>query len=166
MFMCKQLNLEDSVSEIQHEFGMSDHTRISFNDFLRCRARVLTAAQEGEDGGMDSDTSGIHTHQPHITSWPTMSSDSLGTSSSWLSVYSLSSVSSLSSDSLGTSSSWLSVSLMSSVSSMSSDSLGTSSSWLSASSLSSDSLGASSSWLSVSSLSSDCPNINALVDWV
>ena len=119
MFMCKQLNLEDSVSEIQHEFGMSDHTRISFNDFLRCRARVLTAAQEGEDGGMDSDTSGIHTHQPHITSWPTMSSDSLSTSSSWLSV------SSLSSDSLGMSSSWLFVS------SLSSDSLGMSSSWLS-----------------------------------
>ncbi|KAL8562165.1 hypothetical protein ACOMHN_042000 [Nucella lapillus] len=80
VFMCKQLNLEDSVREIQQEFGMADDTRMSFPDFLRCRQRVMMAAvaMEGEDAGMESDTSGVHTHPPQITSWPTMSSDSLG----------------------------------------------------------------------------------------
>lgn len=83
VFMCKQLNLEDSAMEIRHELGVANNTRISFADFLRCRARVMATAQEGqavwgEDTGMESDTSGVHTHHPNITSWPTMSSDSLG----------------------------------------------------------------------------------------
>ncbi|KAK7497833.1 hypothetical protein BaRGS_00010967 [Batillaria attramentaria] len=78
LFMCKQLNLEDSAAEIRHELGVSEAAHISFADFLRCRARVMAAAQDCDDPDVESDTSGIHTHHPHITSWPTMSSDSLG----------------------------------------------------------------------------------------
>lgn len=78
LFMCRQLNLEDSVAEIRVELGMSESDHISFDDFLRCRARVMAATQDPEDPDLASDTSGFHTQHPNITSWPTMSSDSLG----------------------------------------------------------------------------------------
>ena len=83
--MCRQLNMEDSAQEIMLHLGMDSAQQISFSDFLRCRARVMQEAeqvnlvQNTEDTGIDSDTSGfLITKTTNMTSWPTMSSDSLG----------------------------------------------------------------------------------------
>lgn len=84
IFMCRQLNLEDSAEEIMQQLGMNSQSRISFNDFIRCRSHVMSEMEPPlyiEDTGMDSDNSGLAKQRTMatLTSWPTMSSDnSLG----------------------------------------------------------------------------------------
>ncbi|RUS81579.1 hypothetical protein EGW08_010653, partial [Elysia chlorotica] len=114
-FMCRMLNMSDSVEEVRIQLGLTEMSRISFQDFLHCRARVMLhsntntgtrypmspkhvgagvvvggAGGSGEDTGVDSDAAGTGGvvgnsgnvvvaaatgHQ--LTSWPTLSSDSL-----------------------------------------------------------------------------------------
>ncbi|CAL1548280.1 unnamed protein product, partial [Lymnaea stagnalis] len=100
-FMCRMLNMADSVDEVRLQLGLTDNTKISFDDFLRCRTRVMLessiqhpqhmvfhsmataqspAMMSGEDTGIESDTSGMvgNMSSNKLTSWPTLSSDSLG----------------------------------------------------------------------------------------
>lgn len=100
-FMCRMLNMADSVDEVRQQLGLTENSRISFDDFLHCRSRVMLessiqhaaqrpcpgvasvqspALMSGEDTGVESDTSCRVGHTPvnHLTSWPTLSSDSLG----------------------------------------------------------------------------------------
>ncbi|XP_012942223.1 uncharacterized protein LOC101852647, partial [Aplysia californica] len=104
-FMCRMLNMADSVGEVRQQLGLTDESRLSFHDFLRCRTRVMlesSALQQphqqsqahdleavtspallsaGEDTGIESDASGVMGNvQPasQMTLWPTLSSDSLG----------------------------------------------------------------------------------------
>ncbi|KAH9510233.1 hypothetical protein Btru_042515, partial [Bulinus truncatus] len=100
-FMCSMLNMADSVNEVRHQLGLIDNSKISFDDFLRCRTRVMLesnvqrpqhlvfhnitsahspALLSGEDTGIESDASGMMGSLPanKLTSWPTLSSDSLG----------------------------------------------------------------------------------------
>ncbi|XP_071098692.1 colorectal mutant cancer protein-like isoform X1 [Haliotis cracherodii] len=86
IYMCSQLNMEDSAQEIMAQLGVNTRCQISFSDFLRCRSRVMLEAEQcpyignaADDTGIDSDTSGFQvTTTQNITSWPTMSSDSIG----------------------------------------------------------------------------------------
>lgn len=80
--MCGKLNMEESAEEIMHQMGMDRTSRISFDDFIRYRTRVMTELDSQhymDDTGIESDT-GVHLpHNPNMSSWPTMSSDnSLG----------------------------------------------------------------------------------------
>ena len=43
MYMCEQLNLEDSTDEILQQLGIRKSSRISFEDFIRCRSQVCMA---------------------------------------------------------------------------------------------------------------------------
>ncbi|KAK3590872.1 hypothetical protein CHS0354_033800 [Potamilus streckersoni] len=81
IFMCKELNMEESASEIMQQLGLGQTSQISFEDFIRYRMQVMAEYENTcylDDTGIDSDTSGIAKQQANITSWPTMSSDSLG----------------------------------------------------------------------------------------
>ncbi|KAL3885546.1 hypothetical protein ACJMK2_025597 [Sinanodonta woodiana] len=81
IFMCKELNMEESASEIMQHLGLGQTSQISFEDFIRYRMQVMAEYENTrylDDTGIDSDTSGIAKQQAIITSWPTMSSDSLG----------------------------------------------------------------------------------------
>ena len=40
--MCRQLNMEDAVEEIMVQLGADDSGRISFDEFLQCRMRLIT----------------------------------------------------------------------------------------------------------------------------
>ncbi len=40
--MCRQLNMEDAVEEIMIQLGADDSGRISFDEFLQCRMRLIT----------------------------------------------------------------------------------------------------------------------------
>ena len=40
MYMCEQLNLEESTDEILQQLGIQKSSRISFDDFIRCRSQV------------------------------------------------------------------------------------------------------------------------------
>ena len=39
-FMCQQLNLEDLTDEILLQLGIQKTSRISFDDFIKCRSQV------------------------------------------------------------------------------------------------------------------------------
>lgn len=80
VFMCKQLCLEEWTSHILDQLQVKTSSKISFQDFLRFRSQVLDAEQhtaflDDTDTGIDLNMS--HQHN-QVTSWPTMSSDSLG----------------------------------------------------------------------------------------
>ena len=49
--MCRMLNMSDSVEEVRAQLGLTEMSKISFQDFLHCRARVMlqsnTAAPTG-----------------------------------------------------------------------------------------------------------------------
>ncbi|XP_060602738.1 colorectal mutant cancer protein-like isoform X1 [Ruditapes philippinarum] len=79
-FMCKQLCLEEWTGDILEQLGVNCSSRISFQDFLKFRAQALDTDNhqlltEDTDTGIDLNMSRQHTQ---VTSWPTMSSDSLG----------------------------------------------------------------------------------------
>lgn len=99
--MCHMLNMADSIDDVRQQLGLKENSRISFDDFLHCRNRVMLensiqqthhrschgptsapspALMSGEDTGIESDTSVMVGNTPasHLTSWPTLSSDSLG----------------------------------------------------------------------------------------
>ena len=40
-FMCRMLNMSDSVDEVQAQLGLTEMSKISFQDFLHCRSRVM-----------------------------------------------------------------------------------------------------------------------------
>ncbi|GFS27581.1 colorectal mutant cancer protein isoform X1 [Elysia marginata] len=52
-FMCRMLNMSDSVQEVRAQLGLTEMSKISFQDFLHCRARVMlqTPGQVGGGGG-------------------------------------------------------------------------------------------------------------------
>ncbi|XP_059166215.1 colorectal mutant cancer protein-like [Physella acuta] len=100
-FMCRMLNMSESVDEVRQQLGLADGSKISFDDFLRCRTRVMMESSiahpqhqvfhsmtmapspvllSGDDTGVESDASGIMVTVAgnQLTSWPTLSSDSLG----------------------------------------------------------------------------------------
>lgn len=101
MFMCRMLNMSESVDEVRQQLGLADGSKISFDDFLRCRTRVMLESSivhpqhhvfhsmamapspgllSGDDTGVESDASGMMITMAgnQLTSWPTLSSDSLG----------------------------------------------------------------------------------------
>nr|XP_034320672.1 colorectal mutant cancer protein-like isoform X1 [Crassostrea gigas] len=82
IYMCRQLNMEDMAEEIMDQLGLQSQSKITFQDFLRFRGQVqneeLDLSLGVEDQGIDSDLSGALRHPDNVTSWPTMSSDSLG----------------------------------------------------------------------------------------
>ncbi|CAC5416920.1 Colorectal mutant cancer protein [Mytilus coruscus] len=81
IFMCQQLNMEESTHEIMNQLGMNTNSRLTFQDFIHFRTQVMSdldACQFSEDPTVDLDTSGIGNQHTNVTSWPTMSSDSFG----------------------------------------------------------------------------------------
>ncbi len=44
--MCRQLNMEDAVEEIMVQLGADDSGRISFDEFLHCRMRLITEIEQ------------------------------------------------------------------------------------------------------------------------
>ncbi|XP_076081451.1 colorectal mutant cancer protein-like isoform X4 [Mytilus galloprovincialis] len=81
IFMCQQLNMEESTHEIMNQLGMNTNSRLTFQDFIHFRTQVMSdldACQFSEDPTIDLDTSGLGNQHTNVTSWPTMSSDSFG----------------------------------------------------------------------------------------
>lgn len=64
--MCRQLNMEDAVEEIMVQLGADDSGRISFDEFLQCRMRLITEIEQErlKERGLAS----LH---PAVTPWPT-----------------------------------------------------------------------------------------------
>ncbi|XP_071140232.1 colorectal mutant cancer protein-like isoform X1 [Mytilus edulis] len=81
IFMCQQLNMEESTHEIMNQLGMNTNSRLTFQDFIHFRTQVMSdldVCQFSEDPTIDLDTSGLGNQHTNVTSWPTMSSDSFG----------------------------------------------------------------------------------------
>ena len=63
LFMCRQLNMEEAAQELMTQLGTDENGRISFEEFARCRSRVM-----GEQ----------RMHEPKATSWLTSSESNIG----------------------------------------------------------------------------------------
>ncbi|KAM4615331.1 colorectal mutant cancer protein isoform 2-T2 [Polymixia lowei] len=81
LMVCRQLNMEESVADIMSQLGVNERGKISFEDFSRCRMQLLQEIRKEEgklcQQSLDSDSRKLW---EHITSVPTSSHNSLGTS--------------------------------------------------------------------------------------
>ncbi|GFO30027.1 hypothetical protein PoB_005653200 [Plakobranchus ocellatus] len=49
-FMCRMLNMSDSVEEVRTQLGLTETSKISFQDFLHCRTRVMLQSATAASG--------------------------------------------------------------------------------------------------------------------
>ncbi|KAJ8287214.1 hypothetical protein GJAV_G00048970 [Gymnothorax javanicus] len=79
LMVCRQLNMEESVAEIMDQLGADERGMISFEDFARCRIRLLSEIRK-EEGTLSllCDQSGKRKLGNRMASWPTSSENSLG----------------------------------------------------------------------------------------
>ena len=63
--MCRQLNMEDAVEEIMVQLGADDSGRISFDEFLQCRMRLITEIEQER-----LKERGLVSMHPGLSSWP------------------------------------------------------------------------------------------------
>ncbi|XP_009956522.1 PREDICTED: uncharacterized protein LOC104351994, partial [Leptosomus discolor] len=79
--VCRQLNMEESVTEIMHQLGADENGKISFQDFSQCRMELVREIRKEEvELSVKSDDSYKKKKlRDRIASWPTSSNNSLGT---------------------------------------------------------------------------------------
>ena len=63
--MCRQLNMEDAVEEIMVQLGADDSGRISFDEFLQCRMRLITEIEQER-----LKERGLVSMHPGLSHWP------------------------------------------------------------------------------------------------
>uniref|UniRef100_H0VMX0 MCC regulator of WNT signaling pathway n=1 Tax=Cavia porcellus TaxID=10141 RepID=H0VMX0_CAVPO len=79
LMVCRQLNMEESVVEIMNQLGADENGKISFQDFTRCRMRLVQEIRKEEvDLSVKSDNCCKKKLRDRIASWPTSSDNSLG----------------------------------------------------------------------------------------
>ncbi|KAM9213231.1 colorectal mutant cancer protein isoform 1-T1 [Leptosomus discolor] len=81
LMVCRQLNMEESVTEIMHQLGADENGKISFQDFSQCRMELVREIRKEEvELSVKSDDSYKKKKlRDRIASWPTSSNNSLGT---------------------------------------------------------------------------------------
>ncbi|XP_071587279.1 colorectal mutant cancer protein isoform X1 [Heliangelus exortis] len=80
LMVCRQLNMEDSVTEIMHQLGADENGKISFQDFSLCRMELVREIRKEEvklSVKLD-DSCKKKKLKDRIASWPTSSNNSLG----------------------------------------------------------------------------------------
>ncbi|XP_033928857.1 colorectal mutant cancer protein isoform X2 [Melopsittacus undulatus] len=78
--VCRQLNMEESVTEIMHQLGADENGKISFQDFSQCRMELVREIrkEEVELSVKSDDPCKKKKLRDDIASWPTSSNNSLG----------------------------------------------------------------------------------------
>ncbi|KAM9367585.1 colorectal mutant cancer protein isoform 1-T1 [Phaethornis superciliosus] len=80
LMVCRQLNMEDSVTEIMHQLGADENGKISFQDFSLCHMELVREIRKEEvklSVKLD-DSCKKKKLKDRIASWPTSSKNSLG----------------------------------------------------------------------------------------
>ncbi|XP_065519629.1 colorectal mutant cancer protein isoform X1 [Lathamus discolor] len=80
LMVCRQLNMEESVTEIMHQLGADENGKISFQDFSQCRMELVREIrkEEVELSVKLDDPCKKKKLRDELASWPTSSNNSLG----------------------------------------------------------------------------------------
>ncbi|KAL6058268.1 hypothetical protein STEG23_030905, partial [Scotinomys teguina] len=77
LMVCRQLNMEESVTEIMNQLGTDESGKMSFQDFTRCHMQLVGEIRREEiDLSLMSDKSRTKKLRNRISSWPTSSDNS------------------------------------------------------------------------------------------
>ncbi|XP_016002735.2 colorectal mutant cancer protein isoform X2 [Rousettus aegyptiacus] len=80
LMVCRQLNMEESVTEIMNQLGAGENGKISFQDFTRCRMQLVREIRKEEVGLFEKSDNSCKKKKlrDRIASWPTSSDNSFG----------------------------------------------------------------------------------------
>uniref|UniRef100_A0A8B9EYI5 MCC regulator of WNT signaling pathway n=1 Tax=Amazona collaria TaxID=241587 RepID=A0A8B9EYI5_9PSIT len=80
LMVCRQLNMEESVTEIMHQLGADENGKISFQDFSQCRMELVQEIrkEEVELSVKSNNSCKKKKLRDEMASWPTSSNNSLG----------------------------------------------------------------------------------------